>query len=128
MSATSANTDENTRPPAIVLSDVDKTYGEGAAAATPGVGTSVSESATSNSSSIPKDGARSCAAMSAAASDMAEAAHRRCPPGKWEGGSCGKRLFPPRYGQWRISPRPRSGVWTSHFGCRGLPRKAVVWN
>jgi len=32
MSSTSANTDENTRPPAIVLSDVDKRYSEGAAA------------------------------------------------------------------------------------------------
>jgi len=24
--------------------------------------------------------------------------------------------------------RLRSGVWTSHFGCCGLPRKTVVWN
>lgn len=67
MSSTSANTDENTRPPAIVLSDVDKTYNEGTTAAATGVGASVSKSTTSNSSSIPKDGAMSCAAMSAAA-------------------------------------------------------------
>jgi len=94
MSSTSANTDENTRSPAIVLPDVDKIYSEGAAAATAGVGAGVSESATSNSSSIPKDGARSCAAMSAAASAMSAAAHRRCPSGKWEGGSWGETAVP----------------------------------
>ena len=88
MSATSADTDENTRPPAIVLSDVDKTHGEGADAAAVGVGASVSESATSNSSSIPKDGARSCAATSAEA-------HGRCPSGKWEGGSWREPAVPP---------------------------------